>query len=504
MRIASAQGWPIPAYSWLEAPTSMRPSSPWAAIASDRRASRAARMRLRSTSPLPMRPPFLLKDSRRRSVARTTKRPEGVSLRPRCLRWSTDLEVHVAHAAHSAAARHRGGFLFRLLGDHRLGGDEQAGDRRRILQRGADDLHRIDDAGLHQIGKLALLGVVAVVGVLRLLQLADDDRAVDTGILRDLTGRSLQRVLDDVDAATLIVVGRLQAAEGLLRIKERDAAAGDDAFLDRGAGRVHRVFDAILALLHLDLGRAADADHRNTAGQLRQPLLQLLAIIVRGGLLDLRADLLGAGLDVLLGAGAVDDGGVVLGQADLLRRAQELQRDVLELDAEIFADDLPAGEDRDVLQHRLAAIAEARSLHRRDLEPAAQLVHDERGKRLALDILGDDEQRTAGLNHRLEQRQHGLQARQLLLMQKDVRVLELGHHLLGVGDEVGREIAAVELHALDDLELRLEALGLLDRDHALVADLVHRLGDHLADLDLAVGRNRADLGDLIVRGDLLG
>ena len=132
------------------------------------------------------------------------------------------------------------------------------------------------------------------------------------------------------------------------------------------------------------------------------------------------------------------------------------ERDVLELDAEVLGDHLAAGEDGDVLEHRLAAIAEARRLDRRDLEAAAQLVDDERRQRLALDVLGDDEQRLAGLHHRLEDRQHRLQGGQLLLVDEDVGVLELGHHLLGVGDEVGREIAAVELHALDDVELGLE------------------------------------------------
>ena len=83
-------------------------------------------------------------------------------------------------------------------------------------------------------------------------------------------------------------------------------------------------------------------------------------------------------------------------------------------------------------------------------------------------------------------------------------VFELGHHLLGVGDEVGREIAAVELHAFDDVELGLEALGFLDRDDALVADLLHRLGDLGADLGVAVGGDGADLGDLVVGRDLLG
>ena len=82
--------------------------------------------------------------------------------------------------------------------------------------------------------------------------------------------------------------------------------------------------------------------------------------------------------------------------------------------------------------------------------------------------------------------------------------LELRRHLLGVGDEVGRDVAAVELHALDDFELGLEALGLLDRDDALVADLLHRLGDDLADFGVAIGGDGADLGDLVVRGDLLG
>src|SRR6185312_3589851 len=118
---------------------------------------------------------------------------------------------------------------------------------------------------------------------------------------------------------------------------------------------------------------AADADDRNAAGELRQTFLQLLLVVVARGLFDLRLDLRNAGLDVALLAGAVDDGGVVLVDADLLRRAQHADLDVLELDAEIFGDHLAAGDDGDVFEHRLATIAEARRLHRRDLQTAAQL-----------------------------------------------------------------------------------------------------------------------------------
>ena len=179
------------------------------------------------------------------------------------------------------------------------------------------------------------------------------------------------------------------------------------------------------------------------------------------------------------------------------------KRHVLELDAEILADLLAGGQDGDVLEHRLAAIAEARRLDGRDLEATAQLVDHQGGERLALDVLGDDQQRPARLHDQFEEGQQRLQARQLLLMDEDVRVLELGDHLLGVGDEVRREIAAVELHAFDDLELGLHALGFLDGDHAVLADLVHRLGDHVADRFVAIGRDGADLGDLLAGRDLL-
>ena len=44
--------------------------------------------------------------------------------------------------------------------------------------------------------------------------------------------------------------------------------------------------------------------------------------------------------------------------------------------------------------------------------------------------------------------------RDLLLVDQDVGVFELALHLLRVGDEVRRQVAAVELHALDELVVR--------------------------------------------------
>src|SRR5262249_40380930 len=68
-------------------------------------------------------------------------------------------------------------------------------------------------------------------------------------------------------------------------------------------------------------------------------------------------------------------------------------------------------------------------------------------------------------------------------------------HALGIGDEVGREIAAVELHALDHFELSLERLGLFHGDDAIFANLLHGLGNDPTDGLVVIGGDGADLGD---------
>ena len=72
---------------------------------------------------------------------------------------------------------------------------------------------------------------------------------------------------------------------------------------------MHRVLDARLLLLHLGFGGRTDLDDGDAADEFREPLLQLFTVVVRGGVLDLRADLLDAALDRLRLAGAFDDRG---------------------------------------------------------------------------------------------------------------------------------------------------------------------------------------------------
>ena len=76
-----------------------------------------------------------------------------------------------------------------------------------------------------------------------------------------------------------------------------------------------------------------------------------------------------------------------------------------QLEAHLLGDHLAAGQDGDVLEHALAPVAEAGGLDGDAGEGAAQLVDDQGRKRLALDVLGDDQQRPALADDLLEQRQ---------------------------------------------------------------------------------------------------
>ncbi|MEI2616174.1 MAG: hypothetical protein V9F06_00875 [Thermomicrobiales bacterium] len=186
-----------------------------------------------------------------------------------------------------------------------------------------------------------------------------------------------------------------------------------------------------------------------------------------GGRLDLSLDLLDAALDLRLVAVALDDRGVVLGGDDAAGATEILDRGAIELAADLFGDDGAAGQDGDVAQHLLAAIAEAGGLDGQDVDRAAQLVDDQRRQRLAVDVLGDDQEALGDLQRLLEHRQEVGDGRDLLVGDQDHRVVEDGFHALGVGDEVRRDVAAVDLHALGVLGLELQTAGLLDGDDAV-------------------------------------
>src|SRR6201991_1535886 len=125
---------------------------------------------------------------------------------------------------------------------------------------------------LRQIVENAGVEASIVVGKL-LEQLADHDRGFHARVLDDLTQRRLDRLADDCDAGGLVFIVAGHAVQRLRGVEQSRAAAGKDAFLDRRFRGVQGIVDAVLLLLHFDLGGAADADHRNAPRELRETLL---------------------------------------------------------------------------------------------------------------------------------------------------------------------------------------------------------------------------------------
>src|SRR4029453_6601332 len=110
----------------------------------------------------------------------------------------------------------------------------------------APDLGRIDNPGLDHVDVLGLLGVEAEIDILLVDHAAGDYGAVEAGILGDLANRRPRGAAPDLDADLLVVVGALLVLEHARGIEQSRPAAGDDAFLDRGLGRMHGVLDPIL------------------------------------------------------------------------------------------------------------------------------------------------------------------------------------------------------------------------------------------------------------------
>ena len=72
-------------------------------------------------------------------------------------------------------------FFFRNFGDQAFGGEQQTGNRGRILQRRAGDFLRVNDASFDEVFVFASGDVVALVAFAA-LDFLDDDRTFHAGI----------------------------------------------------------------------------------------------------------------------------------------------------------------------------------------------------------------------------------------------------------------------------------------------------------------------------------
>mmetsp|Transcript_139784 Transcript_139784/g.197962 ORF Transcript_139784/g.197962 Transcript_139784/m.197962 type:complete len:593 (-) Transcript_139784:4-1782(-) len=415
--------------------------------------------------------------------------------------------THAAHAtahasSHGVHGRGRRVWL-RCIHHRRFCGGHEGSHGGRIHQRRAHHLCRVHHTIRHQVRILVREGVEAVRPLRVLQHLAGDHLTCQASVGGDGDGRLAQSTLDELDAHALVLVVRAgnQVIQRLRGTQERGSATRHDALLHGSAGRVQCVRDAVLLLADLHLRGATNLDHSDTARELGEALAQLLLLVLARRLLHLRADHVAALLDGVLAACAVQHQGILLGDGDLASRAQVVQCRGLQLHPHLLGDHHATRQLGDVLQVGLAVVTEAGGLDGAHLDLCPQAVDDQAGQGLALNVLCDDEQRLVLADGGFQDVDDGLHGRHLLLHQQDVRVLEL--HLLcgGVGDEVRRDEATVEAHAFHDLQLVLQRPAVLHGDHALLAHLLHALGDEAANVRVVVCGDGGHLGDLFRGGD---
>ena len=208
----------------------------------------------------------------------------------------------------------------------------------------------------------------------------------------------------------------------------------------------------------LGLGGCTHADDGDATGQLGQALLCLL--FIPGGVrrLDEVTDLSTALLHGLGAAGTVDNDGLVLRDGDTASGTEVLLTGVAKRNADLGVNDGSTGDHGEIIHEGLAALAKVRRLHGGHLEGLADGVDHEHLQRLAVDILGNDEQRTVRAGDLLQNGQEVRQGAHLVANEQDGRVLQ--HCLLRVhvGNEVRGKEALVKGHTLGDVECGVDGL----------------------------------------------
>ena len=217
--------------------------------------------------------------------------------------------------------------------------------------------------------------------------------------------------------------------------------------------------------------------------------MQFLAVVIAGRSFDLSLYLSNACGDGVFAAQTVYNNGIVFVDGNLLGTTQHIEGSGIEFETLLLRDNDTAGKYGYIFEHLFATVAKARSLDSTYLQRTTQTVYYQRSQSLAVDVLGNDEQRTTALCRCLQYGKHIFQCRYFLVIDEDVGVLHLALHLLGVGNEIGRDITAVELHTFNNLYGRIGTLGLLNGDNTIFFHLAHSLGNELAYLLVVVGRD---------------
>ena len=227
----------------------------------------------------------------------------------------------------------------------------RAGDGRRVLQRRAGDLGRVDDAGLEQVLELAGGGVEADRAGLA-LDLLHHDGTLEAGVVGDAaepgprahaghdagTGglvarRASRRALCTAARARSRAVPPPATTPSSMAARVADSASSMRCFFSLSSTSVAAPTlttatpPASLARRSWSFSRS-QSESVSSISRLIWAMRPLTSSVV---------------------AATLDDGGVVLGDDDLAGLPEQVEGGVLELEADVLGDDLATGEDGHVL-----------------------------------------------------------------------------------------------------------------------------------------------------------
>ena len=109
------------------------------------------------------------------------------------------------------------------------------------------------------------------------------------------------------------------------------------------------------------------------------------------------------------------------------------------------------------------------------------------GQRFAFNVFSNDHQRTTSLGNGFQNRQQLADVGDFLVDQQDVRVVQISGHGFRLVDEIGRQVAAVKLHAFNNRQLVFQTGTFFNGDNAFFTNAVHGFGDDAADGLVRVG-----------------
>ena len=278
-------------------------------------------------------------------------------------------------------------------------------------------------------------------------------------------------------------------------MNQRRATTGNDTFFHSSFSSVEGVFDPQFAVFEFRFRGRTDLNHCHAASKFGNAFLQFFLIVIRVRFFQLPANLANTFFHVRLSFPTCDNCGGVFIDRHFAGSSQHVQIDSVQRQTHFFGNHLTSREHGNVLQHLLAAIAKSRCFDRCCIEDPPSFIHHQGCQGLPFQIFSDNQQGLTRTGHFLQHWHQVLDGANFLIDDQQACILELCHHCFIVGNEVRRDVTAIELHPLDHFQFRGQGLGLFYRDHPVFGDLVHGLGDHLPYFRIVASRDRRHLGD---------